>query len=162
MKLDAVNRFRGALGRPRRVVLVLGALTAGAGLYIANLRGSVIPCSGEQACDASIHAAPAAEGLTGKPRLVEFTSGYCPACKRMAPIVAELEKKCARSVAGAIHQVDVDDPDGEALATRYGVRSLPTFLALDAQGSEVARLVGLQSQEKLSSTLDTIRACPTL
>ncbi|AKT42901.1 thioredoxin domain-containing protein [Chondromyces crocatus] len=158
-----MKRFREALGRPRRVVLALGALAAGAGLYVAHLGRSVLPCSGEQACDAQLTAEPAAEGLSGKPRLVEFTSGYCAACRKMAPIVAELEKRCARSVEGAIRLVNVDDPEGEALASRYGVDALPTFLALNADGGEVTRLVGLQSEEKLASALDTIRAgCPTL
>lgn len=147
----------------RRVLLALGSLGAIAGIYAATAPVTSLPCAGEEACSAKTSAAPADEGLTGQPRLVEFTSAHCPACTRMAPIVAELERRCARSVEGAIVRVSMDEPDGEALAMRYQVQALPTFLGLDAAGAEVTRLVGVQSPEKLSTALGAIRAgCPTL
>ncbi|HSN99136.1 MAG TPA: thioredoxin family protein [Candidatus Nanopelagicales bacterium] len=169
--IDLVNRLREGL-RPRRVALLLGVLGVGLGVRVA-----VAPNAGEAPCAESAEAcagpkgasaaegARGGEGLAGKPHLVEFTSGHCPACKRMAPVVEEMSRRCDReaAAAGTIVQVDVDEPEGEALATRYQVRALPTFLGIDSGGAEVTRLVGVQSPEKLATALGAIRVgCPAL
>jgi cytochrome c-type biogenesis protein len=98
----------------------------------------------------------------GKPLLLEFASEHCAVCKRMAPIVDELEARCAKD-AGVVIRVEVDAPRGEALAARYGVRFLPTFLTVDASAMEVERAVGEQPRERLASLLTDVRgaACPT-
>ena len=79
----------------------------------------------------------------------------------MAPIVADLERRCA-SEAGTILRIDVEEPRGEALAARYGVRAIPTFVSVDAEGVEVERIVGVQSAARLSLALSEVRgrACP--
>mgnify|MGYP000364316767 CR=1 FL=1 len=167
--LDLANRIRAALRTtPRRAILVLGALAVAGGVRQAIVTAQGAPCAtGAEACDAPKHAgaapAPDDEGLSGQARLVEFTSSHCSACKRMAPIVADLERRCSRAVEGAIVQVNVDEPEGEALAMRYQVRALPTFLGIDAEGAEVTRLVGLQTPERLNGALGAIRVgCPAL
>lgn len=167
--IDLANRIRAALRTtPRRALLVLGALAVAGGVRAAIVTAQDAPCATDaEACDTrkgnAAGAAPAEEGLSGQARLVEFTSSHCPACKRMAPIVAELERRCSRATEGAIVQVNVDEPEGEALAMRYQVRALPTFLGIDAEGAEVTRLVGMQTPERLNGALGAIRAgCPAL
>lgn len=105
--------------------------------------------------------AEALELPRGKPLLLEFGSEHCAACARMAPLVAELEARCAKD-AGVVVHVEVDDPRGEALAARYGVRFLPTFLTVDASGVEVERVVGEQPRARLAGLLTDVRgaACP--
>ena len=97
------------------------------------------------------------------PHLLEFMSPNCAACARMLPVVAELERRCAAND-GTIIQVNVEESRGESLAVRYGVRVLPTFISLDANGREVDRVVGEQTPEQLALVLRDVRgaACSAL
>ncbi len=165
--IHLAQKLRAALRDRRRGAVVLGALAAAGvlgGVALAR-RDGLAPCAtgSATACAQAIDAEPAAEGLTGKPRLVEFVSGYCPACLRMAPVVAEIERRCSAND-GTIVRVNVDEPEGEALASRYGIDALPTFVGIDAEGSEVNRMVGLQTPERLAVALGEVRrrACPAL
>jgi len=97
------------------------------------------------------------------PHLVEFLSGHCTVCARMAPVVAELEQRCV-SGHGAILRVNVETPAGQSLAERYAVRAVPTFLQVDAEGREVERVVGELSRSDLALALANVRgeACTAL
>jgi thioredoxin 1 len=71
------------------------------------------------------------------PVLVEFSADWCPPCRMMEPVVAEL----AASLAGrlTVYRLDSDrDPD---VNIRYTVLSMPTLIVF-AGGRPVARLVG--------------------
>jgi cytochrome c-type biogenesis protein len=119
------------------------------------------PCAASAtACAKVIDAPPSAEGLVGKPRLVEFVSKTCTVCAKMSPIVESLAKRCAPD--GSLLRISVDDEAGRSLASRYGVRVVPTFVSVDAAGSEVERLVGEQSSQRLSQALGEVRGegCP--
>jgi cytochrome c-type biogenesis protein len=119
------------------------------------------PCaSSATACAKVIDAPPSAEGLVGKPRLVEFVSRTCTVCAKMHPVVEALAKKCAGD--GSLLRINVDDDAGKSLASRYGVRVVPTFVSVDAMGSEVERLVGEQTSERLAQALGEVRGegCP--
>ncbi|MGC4116409.1 MAG: cytochrome c biogenesis protein CcdA [Myxococcales bacterium] len=85
-------------------------------------------------------------------QMVEFVGRTCPVCLRMAPVVKAAERGCAgHSV--TVRRIEVDGEGGRALARRYGVLGVPTFLFLDASGEEVARLVGEQPLEQLEQSL---------
>jgi len=74
------------------------------------------------------------------PVLVEFSADWCPPCRMIEPVVAEL----AAALAGrlAVRRLDVDrDPD---ISIRYGVLGMPTLI-LFAGGEPVDRLVGFSS-----------------
>lgn len=120
----------------------------------------------EAACDAPEGTACAApEGAfdgalaeipTGAPRLVEFVSGRCPACARMAPVMEKLAASCVREP-DTIVKVNVDEAEGRALAARYGIRLLPTFMSVDADGNEVTRIVGEQPAERMAMAIGDVR-----
>ncbi len=89
------------------------------------------------------------------PGMVEFVSRVCPVCLRMAPVVAVAERDCAgRHV--QVRRIEVDAPGGLALARRFGVLGVPTFLFFDAKGKEVARLVGEQPLSMLEQSLSVL------
>lgn len=112
---------------------------------------------GDSGCEADLGAGPSAGTLEGEPRMVVFTSPTCTTCARMKPVIAEAERRC-HAPAGTVRAVDLSDESGRALARRYGVRVVPTFLSVDAEGEEVARLVGEQSTEALGQALSEVRA----
>jgi len=85
-----------------------------------------------------------------RPVLVEFTAAWCPPCRVMAPVLAELaeERDDLRVVA-----LDVDD--NQVTAARYDVLSMPTFLVF-AHGVPVGRLVGSRPKRRLVREVDEL------
>lgn len=113
-------------------------------------------------CGLAIGAAAPLEGMLKRapavftgPRLLEFESKSCAACKKMAPIMRELEAKCAKGH-DVVQHVDVVDDEGEALAAQYGIRVIPTFVAVDGTGHEVMRLSGMQGTEKMAAVISEV------
>lgn len=79
-------------------------------------------------------------------RLLYFTAAWCGPCRMMAPMISELSNQYS------ISKIDIDqDPD---MAERYNVRSIPTFIVVDAgSGSEVMRKVGARPKGEIISML---------
>jgi thioredoxin 1 len=81
------------------------------------------------------------------PVLVDFTAAWCPPCRVMKPVLAELaaERDDLRVV-----QLDVDA--NQRTAAELSVLSMPTFV-LFRGGREVARLVGARPKRRLEAEL---------
>ncbi|WP_437608508.1 cytochrome c biogenesis protein/redoxin [Sorangium sp. So ce834] len=158
-----LQRVTGALLVVLGIAFATGRLDALSPAPAAVAAGA--PCDGDHAsaCAAPEGAAEPGDAALpeGMPRLIEFESAHCAVCERMAPLVKELEARCAK-VAGTVLRVRVDDPRGQALAAHYGVRFVPTFLTVDAAGQEVERAVGELPRHRLASLLGDVRgeACP--
>ena len=93
----------------------------------------------------------AAEVLeSGTPVLVDFTAAWCPPCRVMKPVLAELaaERDDLRVV-----QLDVDEH--QRTAAEYQVLSMPTFI-LFRDGREVQRLIGARPRRRLEAELAEI------
>jgi thioredoxin 1 len=84
------------------------------------------------------------------PVVVDFHAAWCPPCRVMSPILAELasERPDVRFV-----KVDVDS--NVETAVRYGVLSMPTFMVF-RDGSPVLRLVGARPKRRLVAELDGV------
>lgn len=95
------------------------------------------------------------ERVVGAPRLLVFSSGSCPACKRVAPDLARAVATC--SAAAIVDHIDVDEDEGSAIATRYGVSLLPSFVSIDGEGIEVSRLTGVQTEATIEDAISEIR-----
>ena len=82
-----------------------------------------------------------------RPVLVDFTAAWCPPCRVMKPVLAELadERDDLRVV-----QLDVDAE--QRVTAEYGVLSMPTFI-LFRDGAPVLRLVGARPKRRLASEL---------
>jgi cytochrome c-type biogenesis protein len=174
--LALVKRVRGAT---RVVQRGMGVALIGMGLLVATDHVGALALPGTASADAvracdlpgatacSLGESSASEGAfdlpVGRTHLVEFVSGHCPVCAKMAPLVAELEHVCTRGDGTIVH-VNVDTASGRALASHFGVHVVPTFIELDAQGAEVERLIGEQSRAELAIALASVRseACPML
>jgi thioredoxin 1 len=76
--------------------------------------------------------------------LVEFTAQWCPPCRALAPILAEVAIEQAARL--TVLALDVDD--NPALAERYGVMSFPTLI-LFRDGQPVKQLIGARPKSAL-------------
>jgi thioredoxin 1 len=74
------------------------------------------------------------------PVLVDFSADWCPPCRMIEPVVAELASTHRGRL--TVGRVDVDrDPE---IGARYGVLGMPTLI-LFVGGRAVDRLVGFSS-----------------
>jgi thioredoxin 2 len=74
---------------------------------------------------------------TQLPVVVDFWAPWCGPCKMMAPAFAQ----AAMGLKGQAVLVKVNSDDNPHLAARFGIRSIPTLVRMNA-GQETARLSG--------------------
>jgi len=90
-----------------------------------------------------------AEGL---PLVLDFSATWCGPCKKIAPIIEEL----AGEYEGKVNVGKCDVDDNEELATKFGIRNVPTVLFIK-DGNVVDRHVGAASKsvfvEKINALL---------
>lgn len=86
-----------------------------------------------------------------KEAIVDFWAVWCGPCKMLAPTIEALADELDGKI--AVGKVDVDE--NRELAMKYGVMSIPTVIYFK-NGEEVARLVGVQSREKLIETANKL------
>jgi thioredoxin 1 len=80
--------------------------------------------------------------------LADFHADWCGPCQMIEPIVEEI----AADMDVAVAKVDIDVH--QQLAAEYGVRGVPT-LVLFADGNAAERLVGMQDEGTLRSTIQS-------
>ena len=80
--------------------------------------------------------------------LVDFYADWCGPCRMMAPI---LEAVAAERSDLKVAKVNVDDCG--ALASRFGVMSIPTLVVLE-DGEEIKRIVGARPKDALLAEID--------
>lgn len=78
------------------------------------------------------------------PVLVDFWAAWCGPCKMVAPEVA----KAAQITAGKLIIAKVNTETLPAIAQRYGINSIPTFI-LFSSGAEKNRIQGARSAADL-------------
>ena len=84
--------------------------------------------------DAAIRAALS----SGKPTVADFGARTCIPCKKMAPILEELNHE----LKGKSNVLFTDVWAAPALAQAYWVQMIPTQIFFDAKGKEVKRHMG--------------------
>jgi thioredoxin 1 len=89
---------------------------------------------------------------SAEPVLVDFWAPWCGPCLAVAPVLEEL----AEELAGRVRIVKLDIDQHAAIATRYAVTSIPTFILF--KGGELAdRMLGAVPKAAFRALLERNR-----
>lgn len=83
------------------------------------------------------------------PVLVDFWAEWCMPCKKIAPIVDEVAKEYSGKIKVAKLNVD----EGQSIASKYGIMSIPTLLIFK-DGKAVDQAVGFLSKQQLKERIE--------
>jgi thioredoxin 1 len=86
-----------------------------------------------------------------KVTFIELGSVRCIPCKKMMPIMKEIEKEYGGQVKVVFH--DVWTKEGKPYAARYKIKLIPTQVFLDKDGKEYFRHVGFFPKKDLVKVL---------
>jgi thioredoxin 1 len=89
------------------------------------------------------------------PVLVDFWAEWCPPCKMVAPIVAEL----ASEYEGRMKVAKVDTDTCPSISAEYRVMSIPTLMVFRA-GQPLGSVIGYQPKAVLKAKLDALLLQP--
>jgi thioredoxin 2 len=83
------------------------------------------------------------------PVLVDAWAAWCGPCRMIAPVIDEL----ATELAGRVKVAKLNVDENPAMASRFGLRSIPTLLVMKG-GREVDRLIGVQPKQEILRRLE--------
>nr|ACG24509.1 thioredoxin H-type [Zea mays]ACG25250.1 thioredoxin H-type [Zea mays]ACG25603.1 thioredoxin H-type [Zea mays] len=113
------------------------AAAAAAATPVAPTEGTVIAIHSLEEWSIQIEEANSAKKLV----VIDFTATWCPPCRAMAPIFADMAKKSPNVV---FLKVDVDEM--KTIAEQFSVEAMPTFLFM-REGDVKDRVVGAAKEE---------------
>ena len=90
------------------------------------------------------------------PVFIDFQAQWCYSCYFMASHVLTGKEWQAAEKRFVFVETDADSPDGAAWMEKLKVKALPTYVVLNADGSEQGRILAEQPREKFYPALDKI------
>lgn len=79
-----------------------------------------------------------------KPILVDFWATWCPPCRLLGPVIAEIAEEQITSL--KVGKVDVDEQ--KELASQFNIMSIPTMI-LFKDGKVVKEILGYKPKEEI-------------
>lgn len=113
-----------------------------------------------QDAEGAAETAFAAARIQGGRVLLDFSAVWCPPCNLLSTEV--LHAPDADITLAGLHVVvvDVDHPSSWTLKDRYAVGSYPTVVVVEADGTEVDRVVGYPGRDAFLAFVDQARGEP--
>ncbi|MBW3627519.1 MAG: redoxin family protein [Actinobacteria bacterium] len=104
---------------------------------------------------ATVTEASFLQDTAGEVALIDFWAPWCAPCRAFAPIFHDVAAQRSRT-GFRFGSCNVDDnPETAAL---LGIRTIPTVVAFDTAGNELARIVGVPSRHDLEALVDKAEA----
>lgn len=85
----------------------------------------------------------------GLPMIIDFSAEWCPPCKQLKPIFADLKKEYA----GKVDFVTINVDSMPLLAQKYNVESIPNLVFVSADGTEVYRSLGFHEASDIKADI---------
>jgi thioredoxin 1 len=87
-----------------------------------------------------------------KPCIIDFYADWCGPCKMVAPVLEEL----AKDFDGKISVFKVDTEEEQELASVFGIRSIPSFLFVPAEGQPQMAMGALPKETFVKAFKDVL------
>jgi thioredoxin 1 len=87
------------------------------------------------------------DGNNKLPRMVDFGSKQCRACKAMEPVLENCKEKYSDKFETEF--IDVWQPENQTLAKAREIKSIPTQIFFNEEGKELFRNTGFISEEDI-------------
>lgn len=87
-------------------------------------------------------------------KVVKLSATWCGPCKKFKPVFESVGKDYE-----GVEFVEYDienDAEGVENAEKYGVRSVPTTIVLDAEGNELGKLLGFMNEASFKDALNKL------
>lgn len=87
-----------------------------------------------------------------KPCIIDFYADWCGPCKMVAPVLEEL----ANDFEGKLNVYKVNTEEELELASAFGIRSIPSFLFVPAQGQPQMAMGALPKESFIKAFKDVL------
>jgi Thioredoxin-like len=125
-------------------------------LIAAALSVVVSAHAAEHAAPQTIDAALAQAQREHRPVLIDFSAPWCYSCYYMASHVLNGPEWNQLENRVVVVESDADSPDGSHWMEKLAIKALPAYVALNADGSELGRILAEQSRQKFYPQMNRI------
>jgi thioredoxin 1 len=87
-----------------------------------------------------------------KPCVIDFYADWCGPCKMVAPVLEELSK----DFDGKLNVFKVNTEEEQELASAFGIRSIPSFLFVPAEGQPQMAMGALPKETFVKAFKDVL------
>lgn len=84
--------------------------------------------------------------------IADFYSDSCVPCKRLSPVIADIEEEFSDKIKVAKININYD---GE-LAEQYGVQAVPTLIFFK-NGEEISRIIGAVKKDEIIKAINNLQ-----